>query len=197
MASYEYYFIFLKLFVLSVADMKILITAAVDFELAPARRFADRVEAVLVATGMGAAATRRALSPLLAGGGFDLALDIGIAGSYRPQLSIGSVVQVIRERHGDAGGALLTNPAPPPALAFLPQATGNTVQQLDERWRTVEADVESMEGAAFFECCLAAGIPFAEVRAVSNFVGEKDHANWDIALALAKLENALEKFFER
>ena len=52
-----------------------------------------------------------------------------------------------------------------------------------------------MEGAAFFEACLEAGIPFAEIRSVSNTVGEADRSRWDIPLALAKLHEALSLTF--
>ena len=61
-----------------------------------------------------------------------------------------------------------------------------------DRFRQVAADVETMEGAAFFETCLRHGVPFAEIRAVSNFTGERDHARWDIPLALRHMEAALQ-----
>ena len=199
MASYEYYFIFLKLFVLSVAEMKILFVSAVDFELGPVRALPPGPDCVLLAAGVGAEATLRALDPLLASGRFDRVVDVGVAGSYSPQFPLGTVVQVVKERHADRSGIPLLNPAPWPELAFLPEASGNTLQELDDRWRAVPADVETMEGAAFFECCLRHGVPFAEIRAVSNFVGERDHSRWDIPLALRNLESALktlsDKFF--
>ena len=44
---------------------------------------------------------------------------------------------------------------------------------------------------AFFEACLAAGVPFAEIRAVSNAVGEEDRSRWNIPLALANLQSFL------
>ena len=76
-------------------------------------------------------------------------------------------------------------------LAGLPQAVGNTVPALEPQYRCGSADVESMEGAAFFEACLAAGVPFAEIRAVSNAVGEEDRSRWNIPLALANLQSFL------
>ena len=88
-------------------------------------------------------------------------------------------------------GSLLINPAPSELFAALSPASGNTVPALDPLYRRTGADVESMEGAAFFEACLAAGIPFAEIRSISNRVGEADRSRWDIPLALAKLQEAL------
>lgn len=40
--------------------------------------------------------------------------------------------------------------------------------------------VESMEGAAVAQVALAMGVPFVELRGVSNLVGERDHRNWDV-----------------
>lgn len=42
-------------------------------------------------------------------------------------------------------------------------------------------DVESMEGAAAAHACLALGLPFAELRGVSNVVGVRDKRAWDLA----------------
>ena len=43
-----------------------------------------------------------------------------------------------------------------------------------------DVSVESMEGAAAAQTALALAIPFAELRAVSNVVGERDKARWDL-----------------
>lgn len=172
--------------------MHLLIVAAVDFELDVARRVWQGEDVTFLRGGVGAVETRRALDPLLDSGAFDRVLDIGIAGGSGPLAPIGSVVHVTAERHLDGEGILLRNPAPWPALSFLPSASGNTLQVLEERYRTVPADVETMEGAAFFETCLRHGVSFAEVRAVSNLVGEKDHGKWNIPLALKNLQQVLE-----
>ena len=175
--------------------MSILFVAAVEFELEVARRVWGGVPGTWCCAGVGAENTRRSLEELFSSGTtFDRVVDLGIAGSCRASLPIGSVVHVTAEQCGDAPGPLLLQPAPWPELGFLPAATGNTLQHLDDRFRQVTADVETMEGAAFFSFCLERGIPFAEVRAVSNFVGERDHANWDIPLALKNLALALETF---
>ena len=179
--------------------MKLLFLAAVDFELDAALRACARSDAgsdaVFVTGGVGAAAAREALERAFRSGiPFDRVVNVGVAGSGTPLLPVGAVAHVVSERHGDREGSLLRNPAPWPELGFLPQATGRTLQELDDRWRREPADIESMEGAAFFECCLRQGVPFAEIRAVSNQVGERDHARWDIPLALKNLQTALETF---
>ncbi len=171
--------------------MRYLWLAAVDFELNVVRALRGGTDDVFLCGGVGPGATRRALAPVLADCGCDLAIDVGLAGSYGGGIPLGGVVQVVTECFGDRPGVPLVNPAPPALFSALPQAAGNTVPALEARWRCVPADVETMEGAAFFEACLAAAIPFAEIRAVSNVVGETDHARWDIPLALQNLQNCL------
>jgi futalosine hydrolase len=47
---------------------------------------------------------------------------------------------------------------------------------------------ESMEGFALALGCLTRGLPFLEVRTISNRVGERDRNNWTLKQALAGLE---------
>ena len=189
--------------------MRILFVAAVDFELDAARSAwigalpvmpgpDPASHADFLCVGWGAEATRQALEQAFSGADrYDLVVEVGIAGGRPGGPAIGDVVQVTTERHGNRPGPLLRQPASFPVLDFLPVAAGNTVQQLDDRFRQVDYDVESMEGAAFFEACLRHGCAFAEIRAVSNVVGETDHARWDIPLALARLEAALKLMCNR
>ena len=193
--------------------MRILFVAAVDFELDAARAAwagdpsvmpgsdpsvmpgSDRASAAFLCGGWGADATQQALEKAFSrGADYDLVVDIGIAGGRPGGPAVGEVVHVVTERHGERPATLFRQPAPCPALDFLPVAAGNTVQQLDDRFRQVDYDVESMEGAAFFEFCLQRGCDFAEIRAVSNVVGEKDHAKWNIPLAIRNLQTVLETF---
>ena len=48
-------------------------------------------------------------------------------------------------------------------------------------------DVESMEGAAFMYACLVHGVPFAQVRAVSNIVERRNRSAWKLTEAIAAL----------
>ncbi|MEI6898413.1 MAG: futalosine hydrolase [Bacteroidota bacterium] len=50
---------------------------------------------------------------------------------------------------------------------------------------------ESMEGAAFLYACLMNKIPNAQIRAVSNFVEERDRSRWNIHLAIQNLNQAI------
>ena len=53
------------------------------------------------------------------------------------------------------------------------------------------AQVESMEGAAVFYVCKWMGIDCWEIRAISNYVGPRDTASWNIPLALEKLKESV------
>ncbi len=56
------------------------------------------------------------------------------------------------------------------------------------------ADIENMEGAAFFYVCLLENVPFVEIRAISNFVEPRNKEKWEIMTAIMKLNDALRLF---
>jgi len=50
---------------------------------------------------------------------------------------------------------------------------------------------ENMEGFALALACLSRGLPFLEVRTISNAIGERDRGKWRLHEALAGLGAAL------
>ncbi len=92
----------------------------------------------------------------------------------------------------------LVNPAAGQAQ-FLPAVQGVTVQKVHgseasiEQFRRVypDAQVESMEGAAFFYGCLLHPVPFMEIRSISNYVEKRDRSKWDIPGAINALNFTL------
>jgi len=56
--------------------------------------------------------------------------------------------------------------------------------------------IESMEGAALHYVCLSEKIPFLQLRTVSNYIGERDKAKWNIKDAIVNLNNELIRLFE-
>ncbi len=62
------------------------------------------------------------------------------------------------------------------------------VHELIEKYGPV---LESMEGAAFHYVCLQEDIPFVQLRAVSNFIGERDKSKWLIKEAIENLNREL------
>lgn len=60
--------------------------------------------------------------------------------------------------------------------------TASRAAELEARWEPV---CESMEGAAAALACWLEGVPFVEIRGLSNFVGPRDRAAWEIERAVA------------
>ena len=90
-----------------------------------------------------------------------------------------------------------SNPQPPiPNLRSCNGSTVNkvhgteaSIQKIREKYPEVQ--VESMEGAAFFYACLAAGVPFAEIRSISNRVEPRNRDAWDLHLSIRNLNEVL------
>ncbi len=57
-------------------------------------------------------------------------------------------------------------------------------------------DIETMEGASLHFVCLHQKIPFLQIRAISNVVGERDKSKWKVKEAIANLNIELEKIIQ-
>jgi futalosine hydrolase len=220
---------------------RVLIGAAEEEELICAKQafnsldknLRDGLEVEFFLTGIGTTSTSYRLTKILntASDPFDIALNIGIAGSFSPEFPIGSAARIKEEYFGDLGfetfggfqtlfdynildadtfpyknGALNApelSPAIERALGSIRYAKAVTVQTVSgfpEKTERLKAgfspEIESMEGAAFFYVCLLEKIPFTEIRTVSNEVGERDRAKWNIPLALNVLKDSVALFFK-
>jgi futalosine hydrolase len=96
-------------------------------------------------------------------------------------------------------GGQLVNPFRPllglTELTCVGALTVNEITTNPERIRWYQqnttAVVESMEGAALHYVSLRAGVPFLQLRSVSNAVGVRDKSKWDIKLAITRLNEKL------
>ena len=68
---------------------------------------------------------------------------------------------------------------------------GNALSIEAIRKRYPDADVESLEGAAFFYACNFAQIPSLQIRAISNYIEPRNRENWQINIALENLWKAV------
>ncbi len=59
------------------------------------------------------------------------------------------------------------------------------------------ARIESMEGAAVALACAEAGVPMLQLRAVSNYVGDRERGQWSLDRACRSLQNALASYLDR
>jgi futalosine hydrolase len=57
--------------------------------------------------------------------------------------------------------------------------------------------VESMEGGALHFTCLQEGIPFLQLRSVSNDIGQRDKSKWDIRSAITNLNQQLMEIIKK
>ena len=220
------------------AHKKILLVAATGMEMKSAEHWKKSVAVSRVAdtatliTGAGMLHTAARLGAYLAKNKIDLAINLGIAGSFNPELKTGDVVEVQEEIIGDFGAedgekflsafdiglfskddfpfakGKLINPiattrsgAGGPARPKLRQVRGITVNTVHGEKSSIERirklynpDIETMESAAFFFCCIENKIPFLALRAISNKVERRNKKNWNIPLALQNLKDILEGY---
>lgn len=66
-----------------------------------------------------------------------------------------------------------------------------TAKAAIQYYKNLNAAIESMEGAAFHYVALMEGIPFLQIRSISNFVGERNKAKWELKIAVENLNNAV------
>lgn len=59
------------------------------------------------------------------------------------------------------------------------------------------ASIESMEGAALHYVCLQENVPFIQLRAISNDIGERNKTNWKLDEAIENLNKALLQIVRR
>lgn len=218
--------------------MDILLTAATFLEIRPAVEFLGRQwsregknmyskaghRACILVSGIGALPTAYSLMRCFSRFSPGLAVQAGIAGSFRKDIALGTVALIEKEISGDLGmedgeefrdlfdsGFLREDEFPfrekmlcndlrvvPAAFGRLPRMKGVSVNTVSGSERTIRQlerkyhpEVESMEGAAFHYVCLQEGIPFIQLRGLSNYVEIRDRSRWDIPLAVKNLNDCL------
>ncbi|MDA3952440.1 MAG: futalosine hydrolase [Bacteroidales bacterium] len=171
-------------------------------------------------TGVGGVLTTYNLLKALSVKKYDVVINVGIAGSFNSELKIGDTVFVQTDQFADLGiedkdelftvfekdfipknqfpfkNSLLEN-----SYEFdfgLKKVSAITVNTTHGSRKNIElfknkfnADIETMEGAAFFYVCLNEGVNFFQIRTISNYVEERNEANWNIPLAIKNLTQQL------
>jgi futalosine hydrolase len=204
--------------------MPILVVAATELEiplLSTGPRGGRHIEVLVTGVGMVATAARTAQA--LARTRYDMAYNFGVCGAFDRSFTPGTVVHVISDRLSELGAedgdgfmtlqelglthedGVLVNEAPPAsaALRALPVVRGITVNTVHGRDESIAAvvhrlspQVESMEGAAFAYACTVSGVPYAQVRAVSNLVERRNRDAWRLDLAIRNLNDAARRILD-
>lgn len=80
----------------------------------------------------------------------------------------------------------------------LPEVTSTTINQITTDTTVIQmlqtkygAQTESMEGASLHYVCRLFNIPFIQIRAISNYVGERDKTKWKIKEAIQNLNESV------
>ena len=174
----------------------------------------------ILITGAGMVPTAFALGKHLAKNTYDLAINIGIAGSFDRDIALGEVVEITEDTFAELGAeddenfitidelgfgkSGFSSTYPLPAKFNLKKTaaiTVNTVHgneaSIKKLSNRVNAQIESMEGAAFFYACAAAGVPCMQIRAVSNYVEKRNRGAWQIGLAIKNLNTFAVDFLKQ
>lgn len=160
-----------------------------------AKRFILREpEASVFITGVGMAAVAAATIRAVKSKKPHLVILAGIAGAYDGGPNCGEVVEVTREEAAGLPERYAERYAVEPLteLRCVRSLTVSRSGQGMEFARSCGAEVENMEGAAFFAVCDALGVECAQLRAVSNRVGEPFEA-WRPDEALENLTEILQQ----
>lgn len=153
---------------------------------------------------------------------YELVINAGICGSFNSNLPLGAVVQVYEDNFSELGaedgkgGFLSLSELSLPGISKitnlyslsenqvlheLPRVNGITVNtthgenaSIDAVFKRLHPFVESMEGAAFMLVADQLRFHYLQVRAVSNYVEQRQRDNWNIPLAIANLNDTLFRF---
>ncbi len=190
----------------------ILLIAATQQEIAPYLQSNPHHDVLI--TGVGIPSSIFRLTRQMVHNHYDLVVQAGIAGAFGHAFAkAGDVVQVMQDAFGDLGALenghfndlqqleLNFDPIWLPAkgmITGLPQVKAITVQTITGHMDIIEtlskkwqADIESMEGAAAAYVCHQKQVPFLQIRAISNTVGDRNKDNWQAATAIKNLNQAM------
>lgn len=171
---------------------------------------------VVLVGGIGPASSAATASAALAADPYDLVLSAGIAGGF--DVPIGAVAVASSVVFADLGAETADGFAPLPTLGFgvdrfdvspalaaelarrtgavtgtvltVATVTGSAASAAALRRRHPGAVAEAMEGFGVATAAAIHGVPFGEIRTISNPVGPRDRASWRIAEALDALGQA-------
>ena len=210
--------------------MKILVVSATKKEIIPTLNKVDSLNSKdlvidILITGIGSVFTSYLLTRKLVEKEYDLVINVGIAGSFNKDISIGETVYVSQDQFADLGiedksefytifekgfiakdkfpfkDAVLSNPYEfnlklKQVSAITVNTTHTSSKSIDLFKNKFNTDLETMEGAAFFYVCMLEGVKFMQIRTISNYVEERNLANWDIPLAIKNLNQRLLEIFD-
>ncbi len=181
----------------------ILFIAAMPEEARAVRdAFGDRYPIVL--SGMGNVPTMVRVEQAARKYSPELIVQVGIAGAVDKSLKVGDVVVVREDSNTDLGAF---RPESNSFEAFeqelytsdfsaegFKSVTARTVTCACTPFQSHGKEIETMEGAGFMAAAQSLGIPFAQIRSISNFTDD-DSGDWQEAAGFRALTEALKVIF--
>lgn len=89
-------------------------------------------------------------------------------------------------------------------ITALPTVTSVTINEITTRQERIaqlsqkyNPEIESMEGASLHYCCIKTGVPFIQIRAISNHVGERDKSKWAFGEAFKNLSQTVVEYIDQ
>ncbi len=212
--------------------MKLLIVAATLQEIQPllsafsissdsAEKVIGKHSVKILITGAGMVPTAFSLGSHLANHSYDLAINLGIAGSFDFGLKLGDVCLVKDDTFAELGaedgedflpfdnlglGITSQSHRPNPGFAThqLKEVSAITVNKVHGHELSIakaiarfNPQIESMEGAAFFYACNQTDVSCIQIRAISNYVERRNREKWDINLAIKNLNETIINLLEK
>ena len=165
----------------------------------------------ILITGMGMVNASIQVTKELSQNKYNLVINMGVAGSFSQDYVIGDVVEVVEDNFSELGfengndfrlfsDSDIVTKYSVESKTLLQKVKGITVntvhgndQSIYEIVNRLNADVESMEGAAVFKVCNEFGVSCVQIRAISNIVEKRNKSNWNMPLAIHNLNNQVAK----
>lgn len=183
--------------------MKILIVVATSKEIIDKKNHKIKI----LTTGIGMVNTTYFLTQELIKERYNLVINMGVAGSFKEDIKIGEVVEVISDCFSEIGsedGKKFLNTTDieldievtfiaekKTELRKVNAITVNTVHgnqsSIEHIKRRLDPDIESMEGAAVMMVCKKFNIPCLQIRAISNLIEKRNKEKWNLPLAVKNL----------
>lgn len=186
----------------------------------------QKLQIKILITGIGLVNTAYLLTKEILQNEYDLAINIGICGSFDFTIPLGEVLEVKSDTFADLGitypdkfrtvfeenfinpnlfpytNSLILNEDYKLSEKFelkkvnsiSVNTTSGNKEQISERKKKFNPDIETMEGAAFFAVCKSENLTCLQIRSVSNYVEERNFAKWDIPLAISSLNHWILNF---
>lgn len=150
---------------------------------------------------------------------YDLAINVGIAGSFNCDLKIGETVHVTSDCFADFGiefdnefqsifDTKFVDKAEFPfangeiiskikidnlksVKSITVNRTSGSLETILERKKLFSPDIETMEGASIMYVCAKEKLECIQIRSISNIIDERSNQTWNVKLAIENLNKKL------